>query len=67
MHFWESMATNVEEKIDASVDTEGMGTAPPTDAQNDTSDTGNDQIGSISCGTRLGKSKQTTSSLGMLV
>ena len=39
------MATNVEEKIDANVDTEGMCTAPATDGQNDTSDTGNVQIG----------------------
>ena len=47
------MATNVEEKFDANVEIEGMGTAPPTDGQNHSSDTGNDQIGSISCTTRL--------------
>ena len=48
------MATNlaVDEEIDANVDTEGMGTAPPTDEQNDTSDTGNGQSG-ISRTTRL--------------
>ena len=45
------MATNVVE-IDVNVDTEGMGTAPATDGQNDTSVTGNDQNGS-SCRTRL--------------
>ena len=39
------MATNVDEEIDTNVDTEGMGTAPPTDGQNDTSDTGNSQNG----------------------
>ena len=39
------MATNVEEKIDANVDTEGMCTAPATDGQNDTPDTGNGQSG----------------------
>ena len=46
------MATNVDEKIDADVDTEGMGAAPPTDAQNESSDTGNGQSG-IPCRTRL--------------
>ena len=46
------MATNVEEKLDGNVDTEGMSTTPPTDAQNDTSDTGNVQIGH-SCRTKL--------------
>ena len=50
---WESMATNAEEKIDANVDTEFMGAAPPTDGQHDTSDTGNVQTGGISWRTRL--------------
>ena len=41
------MAANVVmEEMDANVDTEGMGTAPPTDGQNDTSVTGNGQSGS---------------------
>ena len=48
------MATNVEEEIDANVDTEGMGAAPPTDAQNDTPVTGNGQnCISQACRTRL--------------
>ena len=46
------MAANVDEEIDGNVDTEGMGTAPPADGQNDTSDTGNGQSG-ISRTTRL--------------
>ena len=47
------MAANVVmEEIDANVDTEDMGTAPPTDGQNDTSDTRNGQSG-ISRRTRL--------------
>ena len=46
------MATNVEEKIDANVDTEGMCTAPATDGQNDPLDTGNGQNGKLR-GTRL--------------
>ena len=48
------MATNlaVDEEIDGNVDAEGMGTALPTDEQNDTSDTGNGQNG-ISRRTRL--------------
>ena len=46
------MATNVEEKIDANVDTEGMCTAPATDGQNDPLDTGNGQNGKFR-GTRL--------------
>ena len=39
------MATNVDKKIDAKVDTEGRGTTPPTDKQNDTSHTGSGQNG----------------------
>ena len=46
------MATNVEEKIDANADTEGMCTAPATDGQNDPLDTGNGQNGTFR-GTRL--------------
>ena len=45
------MATNVVE-IDVNVDTEGMGTAPATDGQNDPLDTGNGQNGTFR-GTRL--------------
>ena len=49
---WESMATNVEEKIDANADTEGMCTAPAKDGQNDPLHTGNGQNGTFR-GTRL--------------
>ena len=46
------MATNVEEKIDANADTEGMCTAPAKDGQNDPLHTGNGQNGTFR-GTRL--------------